>query len=59
MRNNEWIITIMEEKIEGKTGTNFGRPKIPFIKLIIVDIGKISYGELKVVMVERKDWSSI
>jgi hypothetical protein len=33
MRNNEWITTIIEGKIEGKAGIS--RPRTPFMKLNI------------------------
>lgn len=53
MRNNEWITTI----IKGKAGR--GRPRTPFMKQIIDDIGKTNYKELKVVVMDRDKWKDI
>jgi len=53
MRNNEWITTI----IEGKGGRV--RPRTPFMKQIIDDIGKTNYRELKVVVMDRDKWRDI
>lgn len=57
MRNNEWITTIIEGKIEGKAGR--GRSRTPFMKQIIDDIGKTNYKELKVAVMDRDKWSAI
>jgi hypothetical protein len=57
MRNNEWITAIIEGKIEGKAGR--GRPRTPFTKQIIEDIGKINYKELKVAGMDRDKWRAI
>jgi len=63
MRNNEWITTIIDGKTEGKAGRD--RPRIPFMKQIIEDIGRINkekirtYKELKAAVVERDEWISI
>lgn len=55
MRNNEWITTIIEGKVEEKAGR--GRPRTPFMKQIIEDIGKTNYKELKVAVMDRDEWS--
>jgi len=57
MRNNERITTIIEGKIEGKAGR--GRPRTPFMKQIIDDVGKTNYKELKVVVMDRDKWRDI
>ncbi|XP_025406672.1 uncharacterized protein LOC112680706 [Sipha flava] len=57
MRNNEWITTIIEGKIEGKAGR--GRPRTPFMKQIIDDIGETNYKELKVAVMDRDKWRAI
>ncbi|KAL4135344.1 hypothetical protein QTP88_006959 [Uroleucon formosanum] len=57
MRNNEWITTIIEGKIERKAG--IGRPRTPFMKQIIDDIGKTNYKELKVAVIDRDKWRAI
>lgn len=43
IRNNEWIITIIERKIYGNAGR--GRPRTPFMKQIKEVIGKTNYKE--------------
>jgi predicted transcriptional regulator len=53
MRNNEWITII----IEGKAGR--GRPRTPFMKQIIDDIGETNYKELKVTVMNRDKWRAI
>lgn len=46
---NERITTTMEDKIKGKTGRD--QPRTPFMKQIIENIGRITYKELKIVMI--------
>jgi len=38
MRNNEWVTTIIDGKMEGKVGR--GRPRTPFVKQIVETIEK-------------------
>jgi len=57
MRKNEWIKSIMENKIKGKARRS--RPRIPFMKQIIEDIGRTTYKELKVAVMNRGDYRSI
>jgi len=57
MRNNEWITIIMEGRVEGKVGK--GRPRTPFMKQIIEDIGRTTCKELKVAVVDRDEWRSV
>jgi hypothetical protein len=57
MRNNKWITTIIEGKIEGKARR--GRQRTPFMKQIIEDIGKTNYKELKVAVMDRDKWKAI
>lgn len=57
MKNNKWITTIMEVKIEIKAGR--GRSRIQFMKKIIEDIGKTSYKELNVAVADKEEWKSI
>jgi hypothetical protein len=44
-------------KIDGKAG--IGRPRTPYMKQIIEDIGKINYKKLKVAIMDRDQWRSI
>lgn len=43
--------------IEGKSGR--GRPRTLLMKQITEDIGKTSYKELKVAMMDKDEWRSI
>jgi len=53
MRNNEWTTTIMEGKVEGKAA--WGRPRTPFMKQIMEDMGRTTYEELKVAVMDRDE----
>jgi len=44
----------MEGNIEGKTGR--GRPRTPFMKQIVEDMGKTIYKELKVALTDRDEF---
>jgi len=57
MINNEWITTIIEGQIEGKSIR--GRLRTPSMKQIIDDIGKTNYKELKVAVMDRDKWTAI
>lgn len=54
LRNDLWIIPIIEGKIERKSGK--GRS---YMKQIMLDLGKVSYKKLKEVAMNREEWTNI
>ncbi|XP_016657006.1 uncharacterized protein LOC107882714 [Acyrthosiphon pisum] len=57
IRNNTWITTIIEGKPEGKPGRE--RPRQSYMKQIMMNIGRVSYKELKRVAMNREKWKDI
>jgi len=55
IRHSRWITTVIAGKIEGKPGRG-ERPRTPFMKQLMEDIGIKTYRELKRSISDRDKW---